>query len=87
MIDFTGYADVLVSFVFDDLSSSVTVTFKDSTGVTTIGEIKLDQARFRPFAEALLTTAKTYYDDLSQTTQGYRMVFDVNQNSATVAFG
>jgi len=87
MIDLFGQSEILLLTSFDNLEGSVMVTIKDSTGVTTLGELKLDQARLRPFTEALETMAKIYYDDLSTVPQGYRMNFDVNINKATVAFG
>jgi hypothetical protein len=87
MIDLTGHSTLLLSTSFDSLTAAVTLTFKDGTGVTTLGQITMDQARFRPFMDVLKTVAEVYYDSLSTVPQGYRLNFDVNQNQATVAFG
>lgn len=87
MIDLYGYSEILMVCSFDVLEASVTVTIKDGAGVITLGQLKMDQSRLRPFTDALREITKVYYDDLSPTPQGYRMNFDVNQNKALVTFG
>lgn len=86
-IDLSGQTGLTLHIVFTDIDSTAVITIKDVTDTTTLGTLKLDQARIRPFVNALANVAAVYYPNDDQTPQGYKLTLDKNNDKGTVTFG
>ena len=85
-MDLTAQAGLVLAYSIDANTGLTTVTFKDVTGTTTLGEIIIETLKHRSLIEGLGVTAREYFGDREARTP-QRLVFDKNANVATMVFG
>ncbi len=85
MIDLTGQTEILLLVDMDDETGVVTITFRNSADTVTLGELKTDQARFRPLVDALGVVGRSYRGNPAES-NSYKMSLSLNDYRATVSF-
>lgn len=84
-MDFTGLTSFITKHAVDELTGVLTITFRDDTDTTTIGEIILEGVRARAFFEAMCRIQEARWPN-GITRQGHKTVFKANTDQGTTEF-
>ena len=84
-MDLKANAKIVHDYFINPNTSVITVTFRDALGLE-LGTIEIEEARFRPFIEALHIVSKELYGEYSQGIQKQTTSFAVNDLLATTEF-
>ena len=87
MIDFTGHDKIIYSWEVDEFDVA-TITFKNSTEVTTLGSIKIERTRLASFLDSLRHSGDKFMPRVEETTnrEFYRAKFDNTVDKTTLEF-
>lgn len=86
MIDLTGEAAIVTTWIIDPISFVVTLTFKNADESVNLGSVALEGARFRSMMKALDGVSQELFPDGSPAT-GQRTVYSSETGKSTTVFG
>lgn len=84
-MDFTGISKFIVKHATDELTGILTITFRDESDSTTLGEIILEGVRARAFFESMCRIEEYRWPN-GVTRQNFKTLFDVNADQGTTEF-
>ena len=84
-MDLTGVTSFLVKHTLDEETGILTITFRDSTDTTTLGEVILENVRSRAFFESVLRMEEARYPN-GVVRQGFKSIFDLQAEQGTTEF-
>jgi hypothetical protein len=70
-IDLTGQTRIKHEYEVHAITKVLTITFKDASDVV-LGTIEIEEARYRPFMDALGTVSRQLYDEYAQGIRDHR---------------
>lgn len=84
-MDFTTLTKFITRHATDENTGVLTITFRDESDTTTIGEIILEGVRARAFFESLCRIQEARWPN-GVVRQGHKTIFDTNADEATTEF-
>jgi hypothetical protein len=84
-MDLTGVTSFIVKHALDENTGVLTITFRDITDTTTLGEVILEEVRARAFFESVLRMEEARFPN-GVTRQGFKSFFDLQADEGETEF-